>query len=200
MCYHIDEESLRTFRLNRALGEPIRPGSADAHLLESTSQRALKIEAELNGSYHDPEEVRALVERLIGREVGDGFGLYPPFSADFALNIEIGTGVFINRGCRFQDQGGIRIGDRVLIGHNVVLSTIDHDLDPARRSVLHTAPIVIGNDVWIGSNATITRGVTVGDGAVVAAGAVVTRDVPPLTVVGGVPARVLRVIDQELPE
>lgn len=82
-----------------------------------------------------------------------------------------------------------------LIGHNVVLATINHDLDPAKRQSMSYAPIHIGKNVWIGANATVLAGVTIGDGAVVAAGAVVTKDVTPNTVVGGVPAKVIKVIE-----
>ena len=93
--------------------------------------------------------------------------------------------------------GRITIGNGVLIGHNVVLSTLNHDPAPARRAWLHPAPIVIGDRVWIGSNATVLPGVTIGDGAIVAAGAVVTKDVAPNTVVAGVPARLLRPLTEE---
>ena len=119
-------------------------------------------------------------------------GCSPPFYTDFGKNITIGRDVFINSGCHFQDQGGIEIGDGVLIGHNVVLATIDHDLDPARNRKNHYAPIKIGAHVWIGSNATILSGVSIGEWSVVAAGAVVTKDVPPMMVVGGVPAKVIK--------
>ena len=81
------------------------------------------------------------------------------------------------------------------IGHHVVLATLNHDLDPAKRGDLHPAPICIGKNVWIGSNATILQGVTIGDGAVIAAGAVVNKDVPENTVVGGVPAKIIRKIE-----
>ena len=84
------------------------------------------------------------------------------------------------------------LGDGCMIGHNVVFATLNHELDPARRAEMTPAPIVLGHNVWVGSNATILQGVTIGDGAVVAAGAVVTRDVPAATVVGGVPARPIR--------
>ena len=100
--------------------------------------------------------------------------------------------MFINSGCRFQDQGGLRIGDGVLIGHNVVIATLDHDLDPNRRADLLPAPVELEEKVWVGANATILGGVRVGYGAVVGAGAVVTKDVPPLAVVVGTPARVVR--------
>ena len=99
--------------------------------------------------------------------------------------------VFINATCKFQDQGGIYIGDDVFIGHNVVLATLDHEIDPDKRGIV-PAPIRIGNKVWIGSGAIITKGVTIGDGSIVAAGAVVTKDVPDRVIVGGVPAKVIK--------
>lgn len=161
---------------------------------EELYQEAIRIGMELNTIYHTPEEIRALMSRLTGREIDPGFRLFPPFYTDFGKNIHIGRDVFINSCCHFQDQGGIFIGDGVLIGHSVVLATINHALEPEMNRKNHYEPIHIGNHVWIGSNVTILPGVTVGDWAVVAAGAVVTQDVPPLTVVGGVPARVIKTI------
>ncbi|HIT31494.1 MAG TPA: sugar O-acetyltransferase [Candidatus Enterenecus stercoripullorum] len=156
------------------------------------AQRAQKLTAELNFTYHEPEEVVHLFSELIGKPVGEGFCLFPPFYTDYGQNITIGKHVFLNTSCHFQDQGGITIGDGTQIGHNVVLATLNHDEDPARRSETIPGPIAIGKNVWIGANATITPGVTIGDGAIIAAGAVVTKDVPPNTIVGGVPARVIR--------
>ncbi|WP_407942282.1 sugar O-acetyltransferase [Microaerobacter geothermalis] len=148
-----------------------------------------------NGNYHTPEEIRELFSMLIGKPVDETFSMFPPFYTDCGKNISVGKNVFINSGCRFQDQGGITIGDGALIGHNVVLATLNHDLDPSKRSNLHPAPIVIGKNVWIGSNSTILPGVAIGDGVVIAAGAVVTKDVPPNVVAGGVPARVIKKIE-----
>lgn len=160
-------------------------------------QEAVRIGMELNMHYHTPAEIREIMGRLIGKKVDDSFRMFPPFYTDFGKNITIGKDVFINSGCHFQDQGGIQIGDGALIGHNVVLATINHDLNPEENRKNHYAPITIGAHVWIGSNATILPGVTLGDWAVVAAGAVVTQDVPPRTVVGGVPAKVLKIIPEE---
>ena len=160
-------------------------------------QEAVRIGMELNTKYHTPEELREIMGRLIGKQVDRSFRMFPPFYTDFGKNITIGKDVFINSGCHFQDQGGIKIGDGALIGHNVVLATINHDLNPKENRKNHYAAIKIGAHVWIGSNATILPGVTIGDYAVVAAGAVVTQDVPAMTVVGGVPARVLKTIQEE---
>ena len=160
-------------------------------------QEAVRIGMELNTKYHTPEELREIMGRLIGKQVDRSFRMFPPFYTDFGKNITIGKDVFINSGCHFQDQGGIEIGDGALIGHNVVLATINHDLNPKENRKNHYAAIKIGAHVWIGSNATVLPGVTIGDYAVVAARAVVTRDVPAMTVVGGVPARVLKTIQEE---
>ena len=164
-------------------------------MFDALCQEAIEIGMEMNARYHPPKELRALMSRLTGKEIDESFRLFPPFYTDFGKNITIGRDVFINSGCHFQDQGGITIGDGALIGHNVVLATINHDLDPKYDRRNRYAPIRIGAHVWIGSNATILPGVTIGDWAVVAAGAVVTKDVPPLTIVGGVPARVLRTVE-----
>lgn len=163
-------------------------------------QEAVRIGMELNTKYHTPEELREIMSRLIGKRVDNSFRMFPPFYTDFGKNITIGKDVFINSGCHFQDQGGIEIGDGALIGHNVVLATINHDLNPKENRKNHYAPIKIGAHVWIGSNATILSGVTIGDYAVIAAGAVVTRDVPAMTIVGGVPAKVLKVVQEEKEE
>lgn len=181
-------------QLNR--GEVVIAGSEAHRKMIQISNEAMRFTAQLNGAYRTPQEVRALFSQIIGCEVDEGFGLFPPFYTDFGRNIHVGKNVFINSGCHFQDQGGITIGDGALIGHNAVLATINHDFAPARRGDNHPSPIVIGRQVWIGANVTVTPGVTIGDGAIVAAGAVVTHNVPPMVIAGGVPARIIRPIDQ----
>ena len=148
---------------------------------------------EMNHVWHeDPDEITALFARITARPVGEGVRIETPFYTDFGKNITIGNRVFINAGCKFQDQGGIVIGDDALIGPNTVLATLDHDLDPEKRHILHPAPIRIGRRVWIGAGVVITKGVTIGDNSVIAAGAVVTRDIPANVIAAGVPATVLR--------
>ena len=186
-------ELLKYFRESDTIGE--NPEAIS--LMRYYSRQAQKITMEINTKYHEPEELQDLFSELIGKPVDEGFGLFPPFYTDFGKNITIGRNVFINAGCKFQDQGGIFIDDGALIGHGVVLATLNHDMDPEKRQALHPAPIHIGKGVWIGANATVTPGVTIGDNAVVAAGAVVTKDVPADTIVGGVPAKVIKEIDLE---
>lgn len=167
--------------------------------MRAASREAQRLTSELNGSFHTPEEIRDLFGRIIGQEVDETFSLFPPFTTDYGRAIHIGRNVFINSGCRFQDQGGIYIGDDVLIGHNVVLATLNHEIAPARRANLVPSPIHIGDRVWIGSGAIILPGVTIGDNSIVSAGAVVTKDVPENVIFGGVPAKLIRPLtDEEL--
>ncbi len=177
--------------------EYIATGSEAHKLMTRAARDAQKITSEINGGYHTAEELRELFSRLIGKEVDDAFGLFPPFYTDFGKNITLGKHVFINSGCCFQDQGGIEIGDDCLIGHQVVLATLNHDLTPENRGSMLPAPIKIGKNVWIGAHATLLPGVTVGDNAVIAAGAVVSKDVPSNAVVGGVPAKIMKTLGAE---
>ena len=109
----------------------------------------------------------------------ESVAVFPPFYSEFGKNLTLGKDVFINIGCRFQDTGGITIGDGTLIGHGSTLTTLNHSVDPDRRADMTPAPIVIGRKVWLGAAVTVVPGVTIGDGAIVGAGAVVTKDVPP---------------------
>lgn len=162
--------------------------------MHEMAQRARRITVEMNNTYHSPEELQKLFSQLIGKEVDKSFGLFPPFYTDYGQNITIGKNVFINSCCCFQDQGGIEIGDNVLIGQQVVIATLNHDSAPTKRKNMLPKPVRIGNDVWIGAHASILPGVTIGNGAIVASGAVVTKNVLPNTIVGGVPAKIIKVI------
>ena len=187
--------NIQEFRDYMASGKPVIAGS-DVHMMfHQLSQEALRTTAEINGKYHTPDELHTLLEQLFGHEIPKNVGMFPPFHTDCGKNTVLGEGVFINMGCKFQDQGGITIDEGALIGHNVVLATLNHDLDPRNRQSITFAPIHIGKNVWIGANATVLPGVTIGDGAVVAAGAVVTKDVDSNTVVGGVPAKLIKRIE-----
>lgn len=105
-------------------------GSEIHQYMSMLSQEALKLTAELNNSYHTPEEIREIFARLTGKPINDTLGIFPPFYTDCGKNITIGNHVFFNSGCNFQDQGGITIDDGALIGHNVVLATLNHCMIP----------------------------------------------------------------------
>lgn len=99
------------------------------------------------------------MSELKGSEVPPSVQLVPPFSADFGKNVHIGEDVFINSGCRFQDQGGIEIGGGSLIGHNAVITTLNRDMAASRRAAMHPARVEIGRGVWFGANVTVLPGV-----------------------------------------
>ena len=139
--------------------------------------------------------MRALLGELTGHALDPSVRVLPPFHTDGGRKLRFGRNVFVNHGCTAMDHGGIDIGDDVMIGPNAQLISSGHPLDPAtRRRSITAAPIRIGRGVWIAAGATVLQGVTVGDDAVVAAGAVVTKDVPPRTLVAGVPAQVVRAL------
>ena len=165
--------------------------------MNRASDEARRITFELNGAYHSMSEVRDLFARLFGKPVDPSFRVFPPFYTDFGKNITVGHNVFINACCHFQDQGGITLGDNCLVGHNVVFATLNHGFAPEERQSMLPAPIVVGRNVWIGSNSTILQGVTIGDNSIIAAGSVVTKDVPANAIVAGVPARFIRSISPE---
>ena len=178
-------------------GKEVVAGSQIHIKMTELSFEAMKITSELNGSYHTPDEIKMLMEKLTDREIGEGFGMFPPFYTDCGKNLKIGRNVFINSGCQFQDQGGIEIGNGSLIGMKTVIATLNHSLNPNERGNLMPKPVKIGRNVWVGANVTILPGVTIGDGAVIAAGAVVSKDVEENTVVGGVPAKFIKKIETE---
>lgn len=186
---------LKEFLEYMSSGKEIKAGS-EAHLfMHELSQEAIKLTSELNTGYHSNEEIIEIMEKITGRKIDNSFTLFPPFNTDCGKNLKIGKKVFFNSGVKIQDQGGVTIDDGVLIGHNVVIATLNHSLDPNCRGNMIPAPIHIGKNVWIGSNSTICQGVTIGNGAVIAAGAVVVTDIPENSVYGGVPAKFIKNIE-----
>jgi len=156
----------------------------------------MAITATLNRlTFDDADQVRALFSDLIGKKVDDSFFLIPPFYTTGGLEISVGCNVFVNQNCTFYDLGGLDIADDVMIGPNVSIITSGHPIEPSqRRAAVVAKPIAIERNVWIAAGATIIGGVTIGENSVVAAGSVVTKNVPPNTLVGGNPARLIRSI------
>ena len=142
-------------------------------------------------------ERQEFLEKFFG-SIGSHVTIKGNFNCDYGKNIYIGNGTIINCNVTILDTNRVEIGENVFIAPGVVISTATHPLDAQRRVSRHfqSHPITIRDCAWIGANATILTGVTIGRNAVVAAGAVVTKDVPDNTLVGGVPARVIKKIVQ----
>ena len=187
--------NIEQFRKVMATKEEICDGSEMFIIFHKLAQEALQITSEINNKYNTPEQIVELFSKLTGTQVDKSFRCFPPFYTDFGKNIKIGKNVFINACCRFQDQGGIEIGDGSLIGHNTTIATLNHDFNPDKRANLHPGPVKIGKNVWIGSDSTILPGVEIGDGAIIGAGSVVTKNVPANSIAVGSPARVIKQIE-----
>jgi len=145
--------------------------------------------------------LRTRLYRAAGIAVGPGTLIAGPLqfgmTGDPRRNLRVGARCFLNSPLFVDAAALVTIGDGVSVGHHSVLVTTDHAMGTAdfRAGEIQVAPITVENGAWIAANVTLLPGVTVGTGAVVAAGAVVTRDVPPHTLVGGVPAKFIRQLD-----
>lgn len=181
-----DEHRIRT----------IHRRTPESAAMVANTKRAMTITARMNRlTFDDADEVRALFGELTGQKVDDSFLLIPPFYTAHGTEIRVGRNVFVNQNCTFYDLGGLDIADDVLIGPNVSLITTGHPLDPSRRRAVTIGnPISIERNVWVAAGATVIGGVTIGENSVVAAGSVVTSDIPPNSLAGGNPARVIRAI------
>jgi acetyltransferase-like isoleucine patch superfamily enzyme len=175
-------------------GQLIRTRTPEFRALHDRIKVATRLSSKLSElCYDELESIQKAFEELIGKPVGDAFNLIPPFYTDCGLNITVGRAVFIGYECAFTGHAAINIADEVMIAHKVNLVTAGHPVEPDQRKASITAePITIDTNAWIGAAATILPGVQIGADAVVAAGAVVTHDVPPATLVAGVPAKVIR--------
>lgn len=175
-------------------GELIMLTDPDYPKVGQAIQKAFEITGKLNSSYYTDDEVRDKLRELTGRNIDVTTRIKLPFYTDFGQFIELGKNVFINLGCIFMDRGGITLEDNVLIGPGVKLITENHAEEPELRCNVYSKPILIKKGAWLGAGATVLSGVTIGENAIVAAGAVVTKDVPDNTVVGGIPAKIIKII------
>lgn len=134
--------------------------------------------------------IRNLILRLGGARI-PLFHAYvrSPLYCSHLRGIDIGEGVFINMGCRFQGTATIRVGSGCSIGPFVCFETVDH-----MEGFIRDQEIILGENVWVGAQVVVTGGVRIGNNAIIGAGAVVTKDVPMTALWGGVPARELRVL------
>lgn len=140
----------------------------------------------------DPDRLRELWGEITGTPLDPTSYIQIPFFINIGRFTTIGKNVYINHAVSFLDMGTITIEDDVLIGPKANILTEGHPVHPDQRRALTAQPIVIKRNAWIGAGATILPGVTVGENSIVAAGAVVRTDVPPNTIVGGIPAKVIK--------
>lgn len=176
-------------------GETIPSGDPQAYKMREASFVTKKLLLRMNNS-SDPAEIRDLLGQITDSVIDESTAVFTPLYINYGRHTKIGKNVFINFDCVFLDLGGITIEDDVLIAPKVSLLSEGHPVSPERRHSLMVGHIHIKRNAWIGANATILPGVTVGENAIVAAGAVVSKDVPDNAIVGGIPARVIKTIDE----
>ncbi|WP_282022816.1 maltose O-acetyltransferase [Priestia flexa] len=171
--------------------------SGDAELIKDRTH-ARKVTRLFNQAVETDDTYRmSLIKDLFG-STGENIYIEPIFRCDYGYNIHVGENFYANFDCLILDICPVTIGDNCMLAPGVHIYTATHPLDPIERNSgrEYGKPVVIGNNVWIGGRAIINPGVTIGDNAVIASGAVVTKDVPPNTVVGGNPARVIKEINR----
>lgn len=162
--------------------------------------RAIELCAKLNAIPMTEEAARAAVIRELFAEAGENTSVLTGFNCDYGLHIRVGRQFLANYNVTILDIMPVTIGDYVMIGPNTLISTVNHPISPrGRRAHLGIGkPVTIGNDVWIGGSVTILPGVTIGNNVIIAAGAVVTKDIPDNCLAGGVPARKIRDIENDV--
>lgn len=144
----------------------------------------------------DVEKRKSITKDILGG--CDDALIESPFHCDYGYNLHVGKNFYANHGCTILDCNRIKIGDNCMLAPHVVISAATHPLQAHRRAAGDelTSPITIGDNVWVGANVTIIPNVTLGNGVVVGAGAVVTKSFPDNVVVAGVPAKIIRYINE----
>lgn len=173
-------------------GLPYLPG--DAELLAERMLAKSRCHAFNHSDPTQPQQRMTLLSDLL--QLGENAYLEPNFFCDYGYNIRTGKNFYANHNLTILDCCPVTIGDNLMIAPHVLISTATHPTDALERRVTEYATaITIGNDVWIGGNATILPGVNIGDNVVIGAGSVVTRDIPSNSVAVGNPCRVIKALD-----
>lgn len=155
--------------------------------------RARTLCAKANATLPDDPSYMQYLEELFGCDLSN-VRILTPFICDFGNRVKFGKGVFINHSAILSASGGIEFEDGVMVAPGVRIATINHDMNN-RHTIYTYGKVTIKKNAWLGMNVTVCPGVTIGKYAVVGAGAVVTKDVPDYAVVGGVPAKIIRMQD-----
>jgi galactoside O-acetyltransferase len=144
-------------------------------------------------------EKRITLAKNMFKQIGEHFWIEPPIYVAYGSHISIGAGFYSNVNLTIIDDGEVDIGNNVLLGPNITISTTGHPLDPEKRreGKMYAFKVIIEDDVWIGGGALINPGVTIGQGSVIGAGSVVTKDIPSQVIALGNPCKVLRPIGPE---
>jgi galactoside O-acetyltransferase len=167
--------------------------------LSGEQSDALELLYDYNATRPSQSAERSLLLQRMFASVGTGCYLEPPLHANWGgRNVHLGNNVYANFNLTLVDDGPIHIGDNVMFGPSVVVTTGGHPVLPELRvrSAQFNLPVIIGNNVWIGSGVQIMPGVTIGDNTVIGAGSTVTRDLPADVVAVGTPCRVVREIGE----
>lgn len=174
-------------------GETISATDPEGYKMRDASFATKKLLVQMNNS-SNPTEIRDLLSQITGSEIDKSVDVFTPLYINYGKHTKIGKNVFINFDCTFLDLGGITIEDNVLIAPKVSLLSEGHPISSEKRHSLMVGHIHIKKNAWIGAGATILQGVTIGENSIVAAGAVVSTNVPDNTIVGGIPAKVIKEI------
>lgn len=171
--------------------------AAEDPAIEAAQARVQTVLDRYNAAGVPQTERDAILRTLLG-SVGDGVVVRPTFRCEYGTPVSIGAHTFVNFDCVMLDVAAITIGAFCQIATRVQLLTAMHPIDPGprRRGWESARPIALGDNVWLGGGVIVCPGVTIGEDTVVGAGAVVTRDLPAGVLAAGVPARVLRGIDE----
>lgn len=174
-------------------GELYNPADSELSTLRSNARLCTE---KMNRCGVEQKEERAAVAKSLFGKTGGTIYIETGFQCDYGFNIQVGENFYANYDCVILDVAPVVFGDNCMLGPQVGIYTATHPLDPIERNSgkEYAKPILIGHNCWIGGHATINPGVTLGDNVVVASGAVVTKSFGSNIVLGGNPAKIIKVI------
>lgn len=173
-------------------GETLSANDSGYIELNKEVEKTRRLVDEMNSSHQTQKSLTYYLRQITGTDVDESVQIFLPFYIAYGKNTRLGKNVIINFSCTFLDLGGITVEDDVLIGPNTNIITEEHPQNPQQRHGLHSRPVVIRRNAWLGAGVIVLPGVTIGENAIVGAGSVVTKDVPDNAVVVGSPAKIVK--------